>query len=75
MSNQMSSYVDRKGQRIGPWVVVKDVGRSKQGKVIWKLRNTENGRDKHMRTGAVIQLAIKHGAPKPANSRNDGCAA
>jgi hypothetical protein len=58
----MSAFTGRTGQKIGPWTVEADIGRSKRGRVIWRLR-ADDGRVKHLHTYQVIRLAREHNVP------------
>jgi hypothetical protein len=60
----VSTYTDRVGQRIGSWVVEADLGRSKRGRVIWRLRDRD-GRVIHLHTYALVRLARQHDSPAP----------
>ena len=60
----MTAYVDRTGQRIGPFVVEADHGRTRAGKVLWRLRH-DDGTVRVLRTERVIALARAYGVPAP----------
>lgn len=63
----MSTYVERTGQQIGPWLVTGRLpGRNKRGRVLWMLQHQDTGAERVLATYAVIKLARQYGSPKPS---------